>query len=372
MPVYWSLLAWSCFVALTYKKWFLVRVSTVGGKAEAKPLLISYLFAFLPLVIFMGLRGSMMDTPVYVSAYKDLPTDLSGILNLDYRDKFFYQIAAVIKAVISDNVYVWFVMIAVFQVLCLCITIRKYSQMPGVSFFFFIASTGFSYMCNGTRQFVSIMLLFWGFDLLVKKKYFWYILLIVLAAQFHGTAYIMLVGLLVSFIKPWSRFAIVSIGVFTVAMVFLEPILSQMQIFLEDTEYINQLNSLLELDGVNYLRAIVAGVPCAIGFVFRNNKDLQSSREYRIAFNMAMLNLAFLVAASIVGGNLMARLAAYYSCYLLLVYPFLFKRCFREGTERTLAILVFALFYTVWFWFQMKIAWGGFYASDVLNLIYWG
>lgn len=369
MPVYWSLLAWTCFVALTYKKWFVFKVKTIGERTEAKPLLISYIFSFLPLIVLTGLRGNFSDTPGYIQSFEQLPSDFSQILNLEMKDKLFYQIAAVIKIAFPD-VHVWFTIIAVFQIVCLCVTIRFYSEMPGLSIFFFIVSTGFSYMFNGIRQFVAIMILFAGFKLLVQKKYIWYILLIIVASQFHGTAYVMIVGLAASFIRPWSKLSFASIGVFTVAMVFLDPILSQMKIFLEDTEYSGQLNRLTELGGVNYIRVLVAAVPCVIGFVFRNNKALRESREYKIAFNMAMLNVAFLTAASIVGGNLMARLAAYFQYYLILVYPVLFKHCFREGKERQIAVSVFAVCYTAWFWFQLRVTWDGRYVSEILGLNY--
>lgn len=369
MPVYWSLFAWTCFVALTYKKWFLVRVTTIGGRTEAKPIFLSYFFSFIPLIVLTGLRGNFSDTPGYIQSFEQLPTDFSQILSLEMKDKLFYQLAAVIK-IIFPEVHVWFTLLAVFQIVCLCITMRMYSEMPGISMFFFVASTGFSYMFNGIRQFVAIMILFAGYRLLVQKKYVWYILLIVLAAQFHGTAYIMVIGLVASFIRPWSKLSFVSIGAFTASMVFLEPILSQMKIFLEDTEYSGQINRLTELEGVNFIRVLVAVVPCVIGFVFRNSPALKGNREYKIAFNMAMLNVAFLTAASIVGGNLMARLAAYFQYYLILVYPILFKRCFREGTERSVAVAVFAVLYTAWFWFQLRVTWDGRYVSEILGLNY--
>lgn len=366
MIIYWALLAWTVVVALTWKKWFIFKVRTVDGRTKAKPLLASYLASFAPLVFIIGMRTEVADTKNYIETFNNLPTTFSEILSFQYKDRLFYQLSAVIKR-FFPNASVWLLIIAFFQILFICLTIRRYSAMPGVSMFLFVASVEIAYMFNGMRQFLAVTLLFAGYRLLVEKKYIPYILLIILAAQFHATAYVMIFGLAVSFIKPWSKAMYVGLAAFTFAMIFLNPILSGMKIFFEDTEYGGRMNELVQTEGVNFIRALVALVPCVLGFFFKNNKALFSKREYAVAFNMSLLNAAFFVAASIVGGNLMARFAEYFTIFQLITFPAIFKHCFRPGKERNTVVLIFGAFYCVWFWYQMDVNWNMTYVSDVLG-----
>ena len=160
----------------------------------------------------------------------------------------------------------------------------------------------------------------------------------------------------------------VFVAAFTAAMVFLNPILSGLQVFFEDSEYSSEMAELMASEGVNIIRAFVALVPFAMGFFFRKNKALFEKRENVLAFNMSMLNAAFFIASSIVGGNLMARFAEYFTIFQLLTYPALFKNCFRKGRERNVVVLIFGLMYCVWFWYQLDVNWNLNYVSEVLGL----
>ena len=367
MKIYWLLLAWSVFVALTWKRWFIVKRKTLSnGEIEVLPTIFSMMFSMLPLIFIIGMRTNVADTENYIEAFNGLSANFSGLFEIKYKDKLFYQVATLVK-MIAPNANAWLFFNAFMQMLFICITVRRYSEMPGVSLFLFIASVEIAYMFNGMRQFVAVTILFAGYRLLVEKKYIPYILLIVIAAQFHGTAYVMVIGLLFSFVKPWSKLMYFIFAGLTVMMVFIEPVLSGMQIFFEDSKYQKEMAALLNSEGVNIIRAFVALVPCVLGFFFRKNKALFSKREYAVAFNMSVLNAVFFIAASIVGGNLMARFAEYFTIYQLLTYPALFKCCFREGKERNIIVLVFSVLYCIWFWYQMDVNWEIKYTSDVLG-----
>lgn len=372
MVVYWTILAWTTFVGLTWKKWFIVRRKTLpGGRVEMLPTVFSLMIAMIPLIFIIGMRTEIADTSIYISGFND-HSDISmkaffkSLVNFAEKDPWFSSLKIIVKR-IYPNANFFFTVIATMQVLFICITVGRYSAMPGVSLFLLIASTEIAYMFNGMRQFIAVTMLFAGYKLLVNKKYIPYILLIAIAAQFHGTAYVMIIGLLFSFVKPWSKPMYFIIAGLTVTMVFIEPVLSGMQIFFEDSNYRKEMAALLNSEGVNIIRAFVALVPCVLGFFFRKNKALFSKREYAVAFNMSVLNAVFFIAASIVGGNLMARFAEYFTIYQLLTYPALFKCCFREGKERNIIVLAFGVLYCIWFWYQMDVNWGIKYISDVLG-----
>ena len=375
MLVYWSLLVWTTFVGLTWKKWFINKKSVLdNGEIRVNPTLVSMMFSMLPLIFIIGMRTAVADTAGYINGFNQV-VDVSvssffrSLVSFESKDPWFGSLKILVK-MIWPNANFFLTFVAFFQVLFICVTVKRYSAMPGVSLFLFVASVEIAYMFNGMRQFVAVTLLFAGYRLLVEKKYVAYILLIVLAAQFHGTAYVMIIGLLFSFIRPWSKAMYLIIVGLTFTMIFIDPLLSGMQIFFEDSEYSRQMEELMQTEGVNVIRAFVALVPIALGFAFRNNRALFSKREYAVTFNMSILNAVFFIAASIVGGNLMARFAEYFTIYQLLTYPALFRCCFRAGKERSVIVLAFGAFYCVWFWYQMDVNWQMTYISDVLGWYY--
>ncbi|MGN1443035.1 MAG: EpsG family protein [Acutalibacteraceae bacterium] len=366
MLVYWSILAWTGFVGLTWKKWFIVKTGIENGERYVRPTFVSLFCSFIPLIFITGMRtAGFGDTINYIAGFNQLEPTFNAMIHLNSKDKLFYIFETLIK-MIYPHPNLWFLFVGAIQVLLVCLVLKEYSVMPGVSMFLFIASTEFTYMLNGMRQFVAVTICFAAFKFLEQKKYFWYIVVIIIAAQFHGTAYVMLIALAVSFIKPWSRTMYFVMAAFAVTIIFLNPVLEGMQIFFEDTKYESQMNELISTEGVNILRMFVALVPCVIGFVFRKNKQLWSERKWCLCMNLSLINAAFWIAASIVGGNLMARFAEYFTIYQLLTYPMLFKYCFK-GNTRIVVVGMFSVLYIVWFWYQMAVNWEANYISSILG-----
>lgn len=366
MLVYWCILAWSAFVGLTWKKWFIVKTGIENGERYVRPTFVSLFCAFIPLIFIVGMRTSFADTGAYIDTFKSLDPSFYSMLHLNVsKDKWFYMFATLIKMIYPHPNF-WLTVIAIIQTALICYITAKYSVMPGISVFIFIASTEFTYMMNGMRQFLAVTICFAAFRLLEKKKYFWYVVAVIIAAQFHATAYVALIAVAAAFIKPWSKLMYLAIGGFVVAMVFLNPILSGMQIFFEDTVYESNLTELMQMDGVNVIRTFVSLVPCVLAWIFRNNKKLWSERKWQICINLSFINTAFWIAASIVGGNLMARFAEYFTIYQLLTYPMLFKYCFK-GNVRVFVISSFSVLYMIWFWYEMTMHWDVNYISSVLG-----
>lgn len=81
----------------------------------------------------------------------------------------------------------FFLLIAVFQMLCIVSTFRKYSENFWISFFLFVASTDYlSWMHNGIRQFIAVSMIFAAFPLQVKGKYWRFALVVLLASTIHA------------------------------------------------------------------------------------------------------------------------------------------------------------------------------------------
>lgn len=371
MVVWLGVLFWETFVCLTWKHWFIVKKSIRSENQDMKPTFFSLLLSQLPIIIIIGLRRSerIGDTGNYIRIYESVVPSWSNLINYDGREKGWLAFQMLLK-LLGLDASGFLLVVAFIHMILLLFIIREYSLMPGVSLYLFVASVEFCYMFNGIRQFMAVMILFAGFKLLVKKKYLLYVLLIIFAVQFHTTAFAMLIALAASFIKPFSKQMYIIFAVFTVGLLFLNPLLNAAEFFFEGTVYENNMDLIKNSAGVNVLRLFVAVVPCVLLFLFRKNEEFQKNRVFALAINFTFIYAGIYLVATMVGGNLMARFSEYFAPYLMISYPMIFKRCLK-GNIRIFVVGAFGVFYFAWYYYQMFINWNLCYESSILGLYYY-
>ena len=136
------------------------------------------------------------DTYAYIIHFRNAPFSLLELLpklNADSKDPGFSVLMTLFKSLGISDYRVFFLLIAAFQMLCICRTFRKYSPNYWVSIFLFVASTDYlSWMFNGMRQFIAVTMLFGAFDLIVQRRYKMFAILVLLTSQIHGSAILML------------------------------------------------------------------------------------------------------------------------------------------------------------------------------------
>lgn len=143
------------------------------------------------IVFFIGFRDKVLDTGAYISSFKSMPTDFTGLfLYLETLDsgKAFYFLSAVFKMFISDNYYAWLFFLAIVSCGCLFRTIYKYSIDFPLSAYLFIATTTFTWLLNGTRQFLVVCILFGFVEWIIEGKKIRYILLALALTTIHSSA----------------------------------------------------------------------------------------------------------------------------------------------------------------------------------------
>ena len=100
---------------------------------------------------------------------------------------------------------------------------------------------------------------------------------------------------------------------------------------INNTQYENYSETLIYNNnvGANIFRVAVMLVPLALSFIGRNcfEDDDSEKMQYRVYSNMLLLNaICYLFA----GANwIFARLAMYFSVYLLLFYPLILPKIFK-------------------------------------------
>ena len=114
-----------------------MAVGTVGA--------FGAIIAFLLIIIFPGIRGYVADTTAYIMAFQnetrtiwDIPSLFVDIANA--KGPLWVATQIIVKNYISDNVTVFFMIVATFQGIVVAKTLRTYSE----SFTFSASSTSCS------------------------------------------------------------------------------------------------------------------------------------------------------------------------------------------------------------------------------------
>jgi transmembrane protein EpsG len=192
---YWLLLVW-LFGAGALLCMMPKKKEIVCGQLRERYYWFTALLLVAPYVLWTGYRSIAGDTYSYVLLFRKTAASFSaipGTLFSDTKDPGFTALMMFVKACGIQDYQHFFLLMAALQMFCLVYTLRRYSNNFWFSFFLFIASTDYvSWMQNGMRQFLAVCMTFAAFDLMVRRKYIRFALIVLLAMQIHGSAVIML------------------------------------------------------------------------------------------------------------------------------------------------------------------------------------
>lgn len=223
--------------------------------------------------------------------------------------------------------------------------LMKYSKMPWMSTFLFFTLMLYDFFLSGLRQALAISILLFAYDCVLEKKPIRFILLVLLASQFHLSACIFFIVYPISKIKSNRNYviSILAIGAgLTVFWEFLLPLLLQIfpkyRYYLGDSEFSSggRLAVLLKL--AVYLTILAAGQ------LLKEKEDAAprtpaETMEYRIVWILGIVCCAAVSAAGV------SRFLRYFEPFICLYLPnTLMMRKTEENRKYGTALCV-ALFF---------------------------
>ena len=217
MIIYWSMIFWVPFVYLIYevnRKRKENRVLAIYGKPQMSEtsvfdkVPISYALAVFGYFTFwIGMRGPIFDTWLYIDEYRKLSADFfEGWKNIDWdgKDPGFEIFNLFFKDFISEDYQWWLMAIAIISMVCVMVPLRKYSPDFFFGSFIFVALTTFSWPMNGMRQFICVAVLFACSDWIKDGKFIRFTIVALLLSSVHYTSLIMIAIYFVVRSKPWQ------------------------------------------------------------------------------------------------------------------------------------------------------------------------
>lgn len=317
---------------------------------------------YLPLVIWSGFRGYVGDTGAYMKMFQEIPSGLRNIpsyMNTVEKDKGFYFLSAVIKNLISDNVNVYFIILALIQVALLIKVYRKYSSNYIVTFFLFVASTDYiSWMFNGIRQFTAVTITFFAFEYILKKKYVPAVLTVLFAALFHGSALLVLPFIFIAQGQAWNKKTILFIIAVIVAVMFIGKFTDILDTLLAETQYKNVVSDWQDFqdDGTNIIRVLVYAIPSILSLVGLRFIKYADDPVINLCTNMSIASVGFYVVSMFTSGIFIGRLPIYFSLYSYILLPWEIEHMFSEKSIKLVYLAMIAGYL-------------GFYMYSIMGLV---
>lgn len=392
MVVYWGIFLWVFLLGRLQPS--MSDVVMVGETREYRVHRSYMLLLFFAVIFFAAVRSHCIDTASYIREFNHLVPDsfdrFSRYLNNKSDSHLFYGIQALFKCFLSDNVHLWLGLIAVVQGLLVASVFRRYSPDFAISTYIFVASTLFTWMYNGIRQFLAVAIIFAATEWVLKNRWYLFVPLVLVLSGLdpicsvlgvrtpiwclrgvHQSAIIMLPILFLVQGRAWNKKVWLLVG-FLLAAVATGALDTLLGSAAENTTYAVDLANAANDSGSSPIRLLVALVPVALAFFGRREiYQPDTPPVIHLCVNMSVVTACLYLASMLTSGIYVGRLPIYCELYNLILLPWLIEHPFRRN--RGILRKALMICYLLYFIFQMYFSWDRLtYGSNLLGIYLWG
>lgn len=308
-----------------------------------------YCFAFVTTVILIlvgGLRYRVgADYNNYIAAY-ELRKDTwwSYVVSLDEPG---FSIICKISSIIYDNSATMFFICSLITIGLFMNTIKKYSNNYVFSVLMFIFVGTWAGSFGAIRQYLAAAVVFAGHRYIYIKKFWKWLIVVIVAMQFHRTAIVML---------PVYFIATKKINIRTICILFVsvivikfsyDYILDTMSFFkgVDQSEY-----SYMQTE-VNIFRILVACAPILLYFITYGRYHKKNNPETEFYNMMLFVNAAFLIGTS--NSAYLARVVIFTETYAVFALPRMIAR--ESAKDKKIYKIIILGAYFLYFTYQIYI-----------------
>ncbi|MBO4894787.1 MAG: EpsG family protein [Clostridia bacterium] len=388
--IFWIMLIWIFAVTYLLQPKICRRTLADDGVYDYKATVGFSVILFIVPLFFIAVRSGFVDTASYIGTFNNAPSDMSRFdefVNRTDKSFLFYAFIMYFKNYISDNAQWWIAAIAIFQSVLVMYTFRKYSCDMGLSVFLFMASgIVCSWMCNGIRQFIAVAVIFACTQLLIDKKWYFYIPVVLLmmgvlpiTTRFgwatppwylcgvHQSTLVMLLGCFFIQGKAFSKRVWILAAVFAV-LVLTGGLDAALDTSVENTTYVKDMEYVDADTGTSWLRVMVESVPFVMAFVARKElKKEELPPIIALSVNASVITTVLYIASAFTSGIYVGRLPIFTEMYNFILLPWLIKHPYKKYRQQfTIAMI---LGYLAYFYYQVNIVWAdSLYQSELLGI----
>lgn len=227
------------FLGLVYYEVMLALITGAFQKMKSQKKLWYLVLAVLPLALMTMFRAGSIgnDTQGYIDYFDSIKSlSLSQALDNTRFEKGYILLNYILSR-ISKNSQILLIVSGAFSYFSLSRWIYKWSAAPGLILCLAVEMLYIDSWMNIVRQAIAFFILLFAFDDLVERKFWRFLVITVLAAQFHNAAYAFLLAWPVAhLLRPIKRNSIAAEKRFQklilvsgiVAFFFISPLLNQL------------------------------------------------------------------------------------------------------------------------------------------------
>lgn len=349
------LFVWLAFAAVISKSTRSAFLTTENGYEQLKATKNFAFLTFLPIIIFVCTSTWRYwgDYSGYLANYRSFPTNPTMALShiMAQKDsRLFYAFTYLVKVLSGGSVLAYRLALAVLQSLPFIYLYRKYSPNYVFSVYLFVATANpIGWMLNGVRQLVAACIIYAATPLIVEKKFFKVILVILFASLFHQTAVLMIPIVFIAQGEAWNwKTNLAIVGAVILAVIFAR-FSGATDVMLQAAGY--DTKNLVGDDGTHPLRVLVSFVPVLLAWMYRRQIKQDNSAAINVFVNMSIVSFGIYLIAMVTSGILVGRVPLYTSLYSFILLPYLIPRLFSRSTAKLVSwITVF--FYFLYYYVQ--------------------
>ncbi len=370
MLINYSILAVMLLVSGLYEQ--NIRRYTINSMQDGYMFKITrtpWIIVFGYIAFIAAMRTNVNDTSSYIYSFQNLESTWGAFWTQVSsaaigKDWAFDAVNILFKILISNDYHLWLALYAILESVVFVHVLRKNAvSLLDCCFFFFCSTLYYNYF-SMMRQWFAAVMLFGASGFIRDKKLKKYLLVCIIMAQFHSSAYMMIIVYFLVQGQAWSQKQVSIIGLFTIILVFLNPILNSLESTTTGTSYDYVISAMNSDSGSSILRVFIAMVPVILSFM---EKDNIKDPMINLCVNMSLLNCLLNLLASFTSGLYVVRFSTYTNMYNMLLYPYLLNIAIR-GSNRTIIKMGFYIIYFVFYYYQMCHQGAFFYGSDILGV----
>lgn len=367
MPVYWSIFFLSIIFLLHSSK-VTQSLETEDGKIIYYTPKYLYMFSAIYLLFWVSCRDVVLDTYMYKAKFYAMPSTFDLMIKsvMDSTNGYGFELLqGLFKIFIGNNHYLWFGFLGAISLFMIFRTFRKFSIDVSLSYYLFIASTAFTWMVNGTRQFIAVCILFGVCDWLIngdqRHKIYYYLLIIVVSSIHSSALFLLPICFFTSrgkLLDKWMIFIVIA----TVVLMNYSNYVIDVAMDVMNKDY---SDSLKEGRGSSIARLLVSAVPLILVLFKINEVRLKATPDIIFFINMSLVGVCFYFVSTFTNGILIGRMPIYFTLYNYILIPWLLKNVYTDILIKIACVFLYAFY----FYYQMHVAWNDLtYVSEILNI----
>ena len=175
--VYYSFFLVILVFGLLFSKYEYAPVFSNGAYKRNKNVMIISFILIGYITFWAAIRNGVADTSTYIYGYETINSNVNILEVFRGEDKApLFTVYQIVLKRLGFDYHFYLASIAVISGVCIAYGIGAYTDDLFFSAFIFVASTNYTWMFNGIRQFLVVSIIFASTRLIVEKKLFKFIL----------------------------------------------------------------------------------------------------------------------------------------------------------------------------------------------------